>query len=212
MSTLQVPAILAILVGCAPAAVLAQPQRGEVETASITVPAPQTGPSRPSPETCPYQFDSDMPAATFCVYTGVARGDAGEECATDVVVIWSSAASQSGGPTKKTSASNRDVYLGFVAYPELVVRAIVDPRQSDRAEIVDYTLGGEETPLPLAGQMTLPAVRLGAVDVLRMELGEARQLHPGGCAFVSYSGRFVGMIGPPSQTTSSQDTFREPRR
>jgi hypothetical protein len=77
-----------------------------------------------------------MPAATFCVYGGVAFGDGGEVCATDVLVIWSSLVSQA-----TASGSNSEVYLGFVADPELVVRAIVDSRQGDRAEIVGYTLG-----------------------------------------------------------------------
>ena len=89
-----------------------------------------------APASCPYHFGSDMPAATFCVYGGVAFGDGGEVCATDVLVIWSSLVSQA-----TASGSNSEVYLGFVADPELVVRAIVDSRQGDRAEIVGYTLG-----------------------------------------------------------------------
>ncbi len=39
---------------------------------------------------CPYQFGTEMPSATFCVYRGIALGSRGEVCATDVVVIWSS--------------------------------------------------------------------------------------------------------------------------
>jgi hypothetical protein len=156
-----------------------------------------------------------MPAATFCVYRGVAFGGDGEVCATDVVVIWSSLASQatvSGKHAEKASASNREVYLGFVADPELVVRAIVDPRQGDRANMVGYTLGTAEAPQPLAGQMALRAVRLGSADVLSIDLREPRRFHPGSCAFASYSGTFLGVIRPPSETMTSVDPFVVPQQ
>lgn len=198
MNTLRLLAILTIAASCAPQAALAQAEPGGLETASFTRPALPAGPTHRSPETCPYQFDSDMPARTFCVYMGVARGGSGEECATDVVVIWSSVASRA---PAGTSTSDREVYLGFVAAPELVVRAIVDPGQNDRAEILEYTLGSEEAPQPLAGRMTLPA-RLGSVDVLSVDLREPRHFHPGSCAFASYSGRFLGVIRPPNETSS----------
>ena len=58
---------------------------------------------------------------------------------------------------------------------QLVVRAIVDSPQGDRAEMVGYTLGGEEALQPLAGQMSLRAVRLGSADVLSMEFREPRR-------------------------------------
>ena len=218
MSTLRVLAMLAIAVGCAPAAVLAGqpssaqlPELGGVVAAAFTEPAPQTGPGHATPESCPYRFGSDMPAATFCVYRGVAFGGAGEVCATDVVVIWSSVASQapvSRGPAEKASASNKEVYLGFVADPELVLRAIVDSRDSDRADMVEYMMGSDEAPQPLAGKMILRAVRLGSADVLSVDLREPRRFHPGSCAFASYSGTFLGMIRPPSETTTSVDPFR----
>ena len=172
--------------------------------AALTEPAPQTGPAHATPQSCPYHFDSDMPAATFCVYRGVALGSAGEVCATDVVVIWSSFASQAPvglAPAETASGSNREVYLAFVADPELVLRAIVDPRQADRAEMVGYTMGSNEAPQPLAGRMRLRAVRLGSsgtADVLSMELREPQRFHPESCAFASYSGAFLGMIRPPS--------------
>jgi hypothetical protein len=214
--------MLAIAVGCAPAAVLAEqlpsaqlPELDAVVAAAFTEPAAQTGQAHVTPESCPYHFDSDMPAATFCVYRGVAFGGAGEVCATEVVVIWSSFALQapvSGGLAEQASASNREVYLGFAADPELVVRAIVDSRQGDRAEMVGYTLGGEEALRPLAGQMTLQAVRLGSADVLTMDLREPRRFHPGSCAFASYSGTFLGMMQPPSETTTSVDPFLVPRQ
>lgn len=164
---------------------------------------------------CPYRFDSDMPAATFCVYRGVAFGGAGEVCGTEVVVIWSSFAVQApvnGGPAEKASASNREVYLGFAADPELVVRAIVDSPQGDRAEMVEYTLGGAEALRPIAGEMTLRAVRLGSADMLTMDLREPRRFHPGTCAFASYSGTFLGMMHSPSETMPSVDPFIVPRQ
>jgi hypothetical protein len=218
MSTLRVLAMLAIAVGAAQAEVLAgqqfsarRPGPDRVAAATSAEPAPQTGRGHAIPESCPYHFGSDMPAATFCVYQGVALGGGGEVCATDAVVVWSSVASQApvrAGP----SGSNKEVYLAFVADPELVLRAIVDSRQGDRAEMVGYTLGSEEARQPLAGQMTLRAVRLGSADVLSMDLREPRRFHPGSCAVASYSGTFLGMIRPPSETTTSVDRFIVPRQ
>lgn len=210
---LLVLAALAITTSSAQAAVLAEeraPARmarpSGVVAGAFAKPAPMTGPAHATAESCPYHFDSDMPAATFCVYRGVALGASGEVCATDVVVIWSSLAAPaavSGRRAENASGSDREVYLAFVADPELVLRAIVDSGQGDRAEMVGYTLGSDEAPQALAGTMTLRAVRLGAADVLNMDLREPRHFHPGSCAFASYSGTFLGMIRPPSETTTS---------
>jgi len=197
LSTLRVLAMLAIAVGCAPAAVLAEVSADR---------APQAGMERFTPESCPYRFDSDMPADTFCVYRGVVWSSADEECATDVVVIWSSAgASQapgSGELAEKTSAS-KEIYLGFLADPGLVVRALVDPRQSGRAEIADYTLGSEEAPQQLAGQITLPAVRPGSAEIFSIDLRDSQRFPSGSCAFASYSGTFVGLAKPPTEATTA---------
>jgi hypothetical protein len=187
---------LVIITGPARAAVFAAEQESE----------PQTDRARAGAATCPYHFDSDMPLATFCVYEGVAFGNGGEVCATDVVVIWSSAGSETPmnvRAEKKVEASKREVYVGFVAEPELVVWAMVDAPQRNRAELVGYTMGTEEVPRPLAGTLTLGPLRSGAsgpVDELRMELRGPRPFRPGSCAFASYSGRFLGVIRPPSET------------
>jgi hypothetical protein len=220
MIRLLLVAALAITTSSAPAAVFAEERvPGQLASLGGVVTAVSAEPQRDrtdtAPASCPYQFGSDMPADTFCVYRGVAWGGAGEVCATDVVVIWSSLASEpaaSVAHAQKDSASNREVYLGFVSDPELVVRAIVDSRQGDRAKMVGYTLGGDEAPQPLAGQMTLRAVRPGSADVLSMDLREPRRFHPGSCALVSYSGTFLGMIRPPSETTTSVDPFVVPRQ
>ena len=214
-AALLVLAALAITTSSAQAGVLAEeraPARlarlGGVVAAALA--EPQSHRADTTPVSCPYHFGGDMPAATFCVYRGVAFGGGGEVCATDVVVIWSSFASQAAVSVEraeKASASNREVYLGFVADPELIVRAIVDPRQGDRAEMVGYTLGREEAPQLLAGQMTLRAVRLGSADVLSMDWREPRRFHSESCAFASYWGTFLGMIRPPSETTTSVDPF-----
>lgn len=195
----QAPAQPAGLSGVV-AAALAEPRRTRADT---------------PPARCPYDFGSAMPAATFCVYHGVARGSAGEVCATDVVVIWSSLASQApgrAGAAETATQSNRDVYLGFVADPELVVLAIADPRHGGRADMVEYTLGSDAAPQPLAGEMTLRAVRLGSADVLGMDLYEPQRFHPASCAFASYSGTFLGVIGPPSDTTASVDRLDAPHQ
>jgi hypothetical protein len=155
-----------------------------------------------------------MPAATFCVYRGAAFDGGGEVCATDVVVIWSSfdlQAAVSIERATKASGSNREVYLAFVAAPELVLRAIVDSRRGDGAEVVDYTLGDGNAAQPLAGSMALRAMRVGSADVLTIDLREPQRAEPGGCVFASYSGTFLGMIRPPSETTSV-GSFVEPRQ
>lgn len=220
MIRLLILAAVALTTSSAQAAVLAgerAPARlarlGGVVAAAMA--EPQSDRADSAPARCPYHFDSDMPAATFCVYRGVAFGGEGEVCATDVVVIWSSLASQAAlsvEHAEQASASNKEVYLGFVADPELVVWAIVDPRQGDRAEMVGYTLGSEEAPQPLAGQVTLRAVRLGSADVLSMDLRAPRRFHLGSCAFASYLGTFLGVLGPPSETTTSVDPFIVPRQ
>jgi hypothetical protein len=156
-----------------------------------------------TPARCPYHFSSYMPSATFCVYRGVAFGRGGEVCATDVVVIWSSAGAQSqagADAMEMASPLDRDVYLGFIADPELVLRAIANSRQGDRAEMVGYTVGSGAALQPLAGETTLRTVRLRAggetADVLSVELRESRRFRPAGCAFASYSGTFTGVVGP----------------
>lgn len=182
------------------------------------LPEPQSDGDDAALASCPYHFGSDMPAATFCVYQGVAFDAGGEVCATDVVLIWSSLTSQAVGGLAgedKASAPNREVYLGFVADPGLVVRAVVDRHQDDRAEMVEYTLGDENAPQPLAGRMTLRALRPGSrtrADVLAMQLGEPRQFRPGSCAFASYSGTYLGMIRPPSVTSTSAGPSIMPRQ
>lgn len=170
---------------------------------------------RAAPVSCPYGFGSDMPAATFCVYEGIALDGDGEVCATDVVVIWSSLASQApgnGGRGEPALEPKKDVYLGFVDDPELVVRAIVDPRQSGQAEMVEYRIDSEEAPRPLAGQLTLRAVRLGSTEVLTMDLRDPGRLRGRGCGFASYSGTFLGMLQPPGDTATAVDPFSVPRQ
>jgi hypothetical protein len=175
---------------------------GQGGVVAATLAEPQTDHAHAAPASCPYHFSSNMPSDTFCVYRGVAFGSGGEVCATDVVVIWSSVGAQSqvrADPAEMASGSNREVYLGFVADPELVLRAIADSRQGDRAEMVGYTVGSTETPQPLAGETTLHTVRLKSsetADMLSMELREPRRFRPTGCAFASYSGRFMGVMGP----------------
>jgi hypothetical protein len=220
MRTLRLLAMLAIAVGGTPAVVLAEqpPSAGlrELDGAAFAEGAPQTRSATVAPVVgCPYRFDSDMPAATFCVYRGVALGGRGEVCATDVVAIWSSSASQAAVGVKHAtdaSVSRREIYLAFVAHPELVLRAIVDSRRGDRAEMIGYTLGNEGASQPLGGRMTLRAVRLGSADVFNMDLREPRSFHPGSCAFVSYTGTFLGVMQPPSESTISFDPFIVPRK
>ncbi len=113
---------------------------------------------------------SDMPSATFCVYRGVAFDHGGEVCATDIVVIWSSMGSRS------RMNVQREVYLGFVTDPGLVLRAVVDSQHDHRAELVEYTLSGNETSRPLAGETTLRTAipgSSGMVDMLSIKVRES---------------------------------------
>jgi hypothetical protein len=43
-------------------------------------------------------------------------------------------------------------------------------------------------------------------------LREPRRFQPGSCEFASYSGTFLGMIGPASGTTTNVDAFLAPRQ
>jgi len=216
-------AALAIIMGSTREAVLAEDRSavrlpgvgGVVVAAEVTDSEPQTDRARVAPARCPYHFGSDMPSATFCVYRGVAYGSDGEVCAAGVVVIWSSSTPSgvSVEPAEGASGSNREVHLGFVADPALVLRAIVDASQGDRAELVGYTMGSEDAPQQLAGRMTLSRVRSGtnaAVDVLSVELRGPRRFRPAGCAFASYSGMFLGVIHPPSETDTYVETSVAP--
>lgn len=202
-------AVLVIFASSAQATV-SSASSAKPDAAAAEAPADSRG-DRAAAAGCPYHFGSDMPADTFCVYRGVALDGGGEVCATDVVVLWSSLASPTAAGAGETSAASREVHVGFVTDPDLVVRAIVDPRHGDRAEMVGFTLGDEEAPRPLAGRMKLRAGGQGAGDVLSLDLREPRRFRPGTCAFASYSGAFLGMIRPASQTTRSVDSSSAPR-
>jgi hypothetical protein len=73
MNALRVLAMLAITVGCARAAALAE-ERAPARLArldgvvAVALAGPQSDGADTAPASCPYHFDSDMPAATFCVY------------------------------------------------------------------------------------------------------------------------------------------------
>ena len=216
-------AALAITISSAQAAVLAEeraPARlarlGGVVAAALE--EPHSDRADTAPARCPYHFGSDMPAATFCVYRGVAFAGGGEVCATDVVVIWSSLASQAALSVERednASAPNGEVYLAFVADPGLVLRATVNSRQGDRAKMVGYTLASDQPQQALAGSIALRTMRLrssGTADVLSIKLRDPPRLSAGSCAFASYSGTFRGVIQPPSEKQISADIFVGPGR
>lgn len=150
---------------------------------------------------CPYNFGRAMPPATFCVYNGVALGADGEICADNVLVIWSSYALHAlQRPEDTRGSAATEVYLGFVAEPELVLRAVVDPERSERAVMAGYTLGEGRPAVPLAGETRLRAAGgSGPSDagILTITLQEPRELRSRGCAFAAYAGSFVGMVRLP---------------
>ena len=202
---------LVIATSCAALTVVAQPPSSAQlpNSAAFIEMAPRVGAVNVASESCPYQFDSDMPQSTFCVYKGVALDGDGEVCATDIVIMWSTWPLPVGGaPTDKAPGSPRQLYLAFVADPEPVMRAIVDPLQRNRAELVEYSSAIDELPQPLAGALTLRAAHPGSV--LNMDLREPRRFSPGGCAFASYAGVFLAVMRPPNGTSISAGSPASP--
>ena len=78
--------------------------------------------------------------------------------------------------------------------------------------MVGYTLDSEGALQPVGGQITLRGVPRESADVFSMDLHEPRRFHSGSCEFASYSGTFLGMIQPPSETATSVDPFILPRQ
>lgn len=190
-----------------------QPPAGQVGTARVTGASADSpgSPADGAPASCPFHFASDMPVATFCVYRGIALGGNGEVCASDVVALWSSLSSpEAESAERAASAAGREVYLAFVADPDLVVRAVADRRRGDRADLIGYTLGSEAAPQPLTGRMALRAPP-GTADILTVDLLEPHPFRPGGCVFASYSGTFLGVIRRPSTQATSIAPFEPPR-
>jgi hypothetical protein len=194
-----------------------QPRLAGFMAAASTESQPQTHYALAAPTTCPYHFASTMPSFTYCVYRGVALDRDEQVCATDVVVIWSRFGSQTAVDFAAEGAPGpaREVYLGFVADPDLVLRAIADSWQGDHAAMQSYSMGRNEAPRPLAGEMTLRTVGLGSsrtADVLGVELREPQRFRPGDCAFASYSGTFIGVIGPLNRTEPASDASSKSRQ
>jgi hypothetical protein len=174
-----------------------------------------TGRANSAPLNCPYNFANEMPPGTFCVYQGVALDGADEVCATDVAAVWSRFDSRVPVGVAQNASEAREVYLGFATDPEFVLRAFVDARQGNRAQIDSISDGRPEATQPLAGEMTLRTVRLGSsgtADVLDVKLWGARRLGLGDCAFASYSGTFIGVIGLQQPTDPVSDTSFAPRQ
>lgn len=186
------------------------PQIGTGRVIGASAEPPRTA-TDGAPASCPFHFASDMPVATFCVYRGIALGGNGEVCASDVVALWGSLSSpEAESAERAASAAGREVYLAFVADPDLVVRAVADRRRGDRADLIGYTLGSEAAPQPLTGRMALRTPP-GTADTLTVDLLEPHPFRPGGCVFASYSGTFLGMIRRPSTQATSIAPFEPPR-
>lgn len=188
---------------CCPYPVSDSPAVGsEVQPAAVLAPlASERGLARsvgPPPETCPYDFRSEMPPGTFCVYRGLIVGSAGETCAEDVVALWSSyTPAQLADATRESAVPSRSVFVAFVGAADLVMRGVVDPGRSDRARMVSYTLAGDEEPAPLVGETSLGSS--GAVGapgaVLTVDVHDPGSTTSGPCAFGSFHGTFLGVIG-----------------
>jgi len=140
---------------------------------------------------CPYDFLSEMSAGEFCVYRGEASAASGRICDDDAVVIWSTHASDS--PLDDTPP--RDVYVGFVDAPSLLLHALaVHPT---RSRVVDLRAASGEEPTPLDGLMTLG----GSADGQTLTLQLRAPLRATGgwraCGPERYRGVFVGVLGLP---------------
>ncbi len=187
---------------CCPCPAIDSPAAGsEVYPAAVLAPlVTERGlprPVAPPPESCPYDFRSEMPPGTFCVYRGSIVGSAGETCAEDVVALWSSyTPAQLADATRESAAPSRSVFVAFVGAADLVMRGVVDPGRGDRAHMVSYTLGGNEEPAPLIGETLLRSNGTAGVPgaILTVDVHDPGSTASGPCAFGSFHGTFLGVI------------------
>jgi len=101
---------------------------------------------------------------------------------------------------RTTGPVSTEIYLGFVAEPELVMRAVADPEHAERAEMIGYTLGDGQKSQPLVGETDLRKPTIGADTsggVLTIKLRQPYRLRPAGCNLASYAGTFVGLMRLP---------------
>ena len=157
-----------------------------------------TRPVAPPPESCPYDFRSEMPAGIFCVYRGSIVGPAGETCAEDVVALWSSyTPAQVADAARLNAMPSRSVFVAFVGAADLVMRGVVEPDRSDRAHMVSYTLGRDQEPAPLIGETLLRSSGAAGVPgaILTVDIHDPLSTATGSCAFGSFHGTFLGLIG-----------------
>jgi hypothetical protein len=224
LANLILLALTVVTIGrCFPAVLAAERSQARertlrtADTTSTTPFAPARGGGSALPASCPYDFGGETPASTFCVYQGAAFGRGGEVCASDAVVVWSSAR----GPLRMTVQADkggipaRQVHIAFVDASEIVLQAVVGASQTDRAELVGYTTGDEQVAQPLSGTVTLRPRQPGAsraVDVLEMEVKGPRPFRPGNCALASYSGEFVGVIRSTHETENMPRTSSDAAR
>jgi hypothetical protein len=198
---LSVAMLIAAL--CCPYPVIDPPAAASEIRSAAVLPAPGSErglarPAAPPLASCPYDFRSDMPPGTFCVYRGVIIGGAGELCADDVVALWSSYA-----PTQLADARpgdpvpSRSVFIAFVGAADLVMRGVVEPGQGYRAHMVSYTLGEDEEPVPLVGETLLRSSGAAGAPsaILTVDIKDPASTAAGACAFGSFHGTFLGLIG-----------------
>lgn len=141
---------------------------------------------------CPYDFASNMPAATFCVYRGVARDADGAVCAENVMMIWSTFDGTVRDSTTSARSGTRELYVGLVADPEIVLRGTVAPQAPNMAQLAGVDAPKSAAPI---GQLQIRAVSEKS-DVVSMELRSSETLSREHCDLASYSGTFIGLLHP----------------
>jgi len=147
---------------------------------------------------CPFDFHQAMPPGAFCVYEGIALGADGQPCKEPVVVIWARLAPEpdAEGGLGEDVTDPADVLFGFVAFPDLVMRAATDDGAERRATILDYAIGDDQPPVELRGSAEVrfvPAASGGGIEVLGLRI-DGPVLASETCAFTSYDGTFLGVM------------------
>jgi len=146
----------------------------------------------PPRSSCPYDFLSDMPASTFCVYRGSMRDSGGAVCDGDAVVIWSahSTLDHADGGAAVTPA--RNVYFGFVDMPSIVVHAVAD--RPTRARLIDYLPAPAAAPIELGVSTTVGKAAVGSRTLTMTLPAPLPSSDNEECAAESYRGVFIGVV------------------
>jgi hypothetical protein len=138
---------------------------------------------------CPYDFRSDMPRGEFCVYRGRVFAPDGALCSADAVMIWGTHRMRA----RRAAEEARDVFVGFVDDPSLVLHAVATRRTVGL--LTGYSLNGDSAQTPVGGFTTLGRQMSGQdAMTLRLRPPVALEIDDAPCDFSSYRGVFIGVM------------------